>query len=227
MINKMIKMKKSSLINNPLKKFRQTLTIKRNPINLKNSLENYNKFEISSDNNSNFNIKTSAQSKLISDSYSNHVIQTQQNQNNKKSFFSDENRKFQEEQNQMSKTHYLNKSAKNKKIFQIDKIYNLKQNKFFFKNNNIKNEIVQCETDNNKKYYDFRNIIQKDKKIDRMAKQLILKLNEDEYYDRNKTFKNLFGNNITLRNGFFNGVNLVVNNQDDDKMEIQSIYIIK
>ena len=115
MINKMIKMKKTSLINNPLKKFRQILTIKRNPINLKNSLENYNKFEISTDNNSNFNIKTSAQSKLISDSYSNHVIQTQQNQNNKKSFFSDENRKFQEEQNQMSKTHYLNKNAKNKK----------------------------------------------------------------------------------------------------------------
>ena len=224
MINKMIKMKKTSLINNPLKKFRQTLTIKRNPINLKNSLENYNKFEISTDNNSNFNIKASAQSKLISDSYSNHVIQTQQNQNNKKSFFSDENRKFQEEQNQMSKTQYLNKSAKNKKIFQIDKIYNLKQNKFFFKNDNIKNEKVQCETDNNKKYYDFRNIMKKDKKIDRMAKQLILKLNEDEYYDRNKTFKNLFGNNITLRNGFFNGVNLVVNNQDDDKMEIQSLY---
>ena len=49
MIKKMIKMKKTSLINNPLKKFRQTLTIKRNPINLKNSLENYNKFEISAD----------------------------------------------------------------------------------------------------------------------------------------------------------------------------------
>ena len=214
-------MKKSKLMNNTMKKFRQTLAIKRNPINLKNSLKNYKKIEISSDNNSIFNIKTSVRSRLISDLSSNYPIQTQQNQRNKKSIFSEE----KEEHNTITNSHYLNKSAKNKNRFQFDKIYNLKLNKFFFKKkSNIKNEIVQCETDNKKNPYDFINIIKKGKKIDKLAKQLILKLNDDEYYDTNKTYKNLFGNNITFRNGFFNGLNLVMNDQDDDKMEIHSLY---
>ena len=65
-------------------------------------------------------------------------------------------------------------------------------------------------------------LLRKDKIIDKMAKKLVLKLNEDEYYDREKTFRSFHGNNITLKNGFFNGVNLVLNEKDNKKGEEQS-----
>ena len=59
-----------------------------------------------------------------------------------------------------------------------------------------------------------------------MAKKLILKLNENEYYNKDKIFKFFYGNNITLKNGFFNGENLVVNNDDKQENEkIESKYL--
>ena len=216
MFNKTSLIKKPRLINNSKGKFRQTLKIKRDSINKKNSFDNYNKNDYSSEN-SNMNIKTTTQSKLVSETSSYLPIQTHPNYKVKKNpnFFQEE----KEDKNKTIKTHYSNQSAKNHKKFGFNTMYDLKNNNKFYFGKKIKNEIIQCQPDNNLFMNEFRNLLIKDKKIDRMAKKLILKLNEDEYYDSNKTFKNLFGNNITLKNGFFNGVNLVMNKQDEEKEE--------
>ena len=225
MYNNGVIVKKTRLINKSSKKFRKTLTIKRNnPVNLKNSNENYNKNDYSSENYSNMNIKTAAQSKFISDTSSIHPIKTNPEYKIKKSFFSEEKEKEKEDKNQAIKSHHhsLDQSIKNRTQLDLYKIKNLKRDKIFFEKNNIKNEIIQCESSNFNNENDFRNIFEKDKKIDRMAKKLILKLNEEEYYDRDKSFRSLFGNNITLKNGFFNGTNLVLNKLDDKKIENKS-----
>ena len=209
MFNKTTIINKTRLINHSENKFRKTLPIKLdNLVNLKNSVENNNKTEYTSENNSNINIKSTAQSNLVSDTSTIPPIQKKQNINKTKTINSIES---------------LKQSDKNKKELKFYKINNLKQNKFFFRKNNNKNEMIQVESDNYKNTNDFRNIFQEDQKIDKMAKKLVLKLNEDEYYDREKSFKSFFGNNITIKNGFFNGTNLVLNNQDDEKMENQSI----
>ena len=190
--------RKIHLFNNSSKKFRKTLTIKRKNIILKNSFENSNKNDYSSENTSNINLKTAAQSKIVSQSYSIRRAQTQYNQKIKKSFFAEEKEKE-------------------------NKILNLKK---FIKNKN-KNEITQCETDNTLNLNESKNIMKNDKEIDRLAKKLILKLNEEEYYDKNKMFKYFFGNNISFKNGFFNGINLVTNYINDEKKDSQNNKIFK
>ena len=126
-----------------------------------------------------------------------------------------------------------------------------------------KNEFIQCESininnDNNRNNNNYNynysyntlknnmlNMRRKDKKIDKLAKKLVLKLNSEDK-KKNKT-KCCCGNLITLNNGFFNGVNLVMsysplkqkkeynkmtindntdnNNQDNNKLEQQeAIY---
>ena len=121
--------KKIQLIKNPPKKFRKTLLIERKNINIKNSFENSNKNDYSSENNSNINLKTAAQSNIISESPSIiRRVHTQHNQKIKKSFFAEEKE---------------------------NKILNLKKTS----KNNIKNEIIQCEPNNNlylykSKYYE-------------------------------------------------------------------------
>ena len=188
--------RKIHLFNNSSKKFRKTLTIKRKNIILKNSFENSNKNDYSSENTSNINLKTAAQSKIVSESSSIRRAQTQYNQKIKKSFFAEEKE---------------------------NKILNLKK---FIKNKN-KNEITQCETDNTLNLNESKNIMKNDKEIDRLAKKLILKLNEEEYYDKNKMFKYFFGNNISFKNGFFNGINLVTNYINDEKKDSQNNKIFK
>ena len=190
--------RKIHLFNNSSKKFRKTLTLKRKNIILKNSFENSNKNDYSSENTSNINLKTAAQSKIISESSSIRRAQTQYNQKIKKSFFAEEKEKE-------------------------NKILNLKK---FIKNKN-KNEITQCETDNTLNLNESKNIMKNDKEIDRLAKKLILKLNEEEYYDKNKMFKYFFGNNISFKNGFFNGINLVTNYINDKKKDSQNNKIFK
>ena len=190
--------RKIHLFNNSSKKFRKTLTIKRKNIILKNSFENSNKNDYSSENTSNINLKTAAQSKIVSESSSIRRAQTQYNQKIKKSFFAEEKEKE-------------------------NKILNLKK---FIKNKN-KNEITQCETDNTLNLNESKNIMKNDKEIDRLAKKLILKLNEEEYYDKNKMFKYFFGNNISFKNGFFNGINLVINYINDEKKDSQNNKIFK
>jgi len=190
--------RKIHLFNNSSKKFRKTLTIKRKNIILKNSFENSNKNDYSSENTSNINLKTAAQSKIVSESSSIRRAQTQYNQKIKKSFFAEEKEKE-------------------------NKILNLKK---FIKNKN-KNEITQCETDNTLNLNESKNIMKNDKEIDRLAKKLILKLNEEEYYDKNKMFKYFFGNNISFKNGFFNGINLVTNYINDEKKDSQNNKIFK
>ena len=188
--------KKIQLIKNPPKKFRKTLLIERKNINIKNSFENSNKNDYSSENNSNINLKTAAQSNIISESPS--IIrraQTQNIQKIKKSFFAEE--------------------KENKKL-------NLKKSS----KNNIKNEIIQCEPNNNFYLYKSKNIMKNNKELERMAKKLILKLNEEEYYDGDKTFKYLSGNTISFKNGFFNGINLVTNIENDKKKEFENNYNI-
>lgn len=80
--------------------------------------------------------------------------------------------------------------------------------------NKIKNKFIQCDTintfndDNYKSLNKLLNIKKNDKKIEKLAKNLKLSLNEDE--KRHKTRCGC-GNLITLKNGFFNGVNLVMN----------------
>ena len=188
--------RKIHLFNNSSKKFRKTLTIKRKNIILKNSFENSNKNDYSSENTSNINLKTAAQSKIVSESSSIRRAQTQYNQKIKKSFFAEEKE---------------------------NKILNLKK---FIKNKN-KNEITQYETDNTLNLNESKNIMKNDKEIDRLAKKLILKLNEEEYYDKNKMFKYFFGNNISFKNGFFNGINLVTNYINDEKKDSQNNKIFK
>lgn len=190
--------RKIHLFNNSSKKFRKTLTIKRKNIILKNSFENSNKNDYSSENTSNINLKTAAQSKIVSESSSIRRAQTQYNQKIKKSFFAEEKEKE-------------------------NKILNLKK---FIKNKN-KNEITQCETDNTLNLNESKNIMKNDKEIDKLAKKLILKLNEEEYYDKNKMFKYFFGNNISFKNGFFNGINLVTNYINDEKKDSQNNKIFK
>ena len=190
--------RKIHLFNNSSKKFRKTLTIKRKNIILKNSFENSNKNDYSSENTSNINLKTAAQSKIVSESSSIRRAQTQYNQKIKKSFFAEEKEKE-------------------------NKILNLKK---FIKNKN-KNEITQCETDNTLNLNESKNIMKNDKEIDRLAKKLILKLNEEEYYDKNKMFKYFFGNNISFKNGFFNGINLVTNYINDEQKDSQNNKIFK
>ena len=117
-----------------------------------------------------------------------------------------------------------------------------------------KNEFIQCDSinnnnDNNNNYsYNtlknkMLNMRRKDKKIDKLAKKLVLKLNSED--KKNNKTKCCCGNLITLKNGFFNGVNLVMsyspvkqknesnkmttsnntdnNNQDNNKLEPQEI----
>ena len=188
--------KKICLVNNSSNKFPKKFTIERKNIKIKNSFENSNKNDCSSENNSNINLKTAAQSKIVSESSSIRRVQTQVNQKIKKSIFSEE---------------------------KGNKILNLKKN---FKNN-IKNEIIQCESNNNLYLSETKNISKNNKEIDRLAKKLILKLNEEEYYDKDKTFKNYFGNNISFKNGFFNGINLITNFENDKKKESENIFKAK
>ena len=206
----------------PNNKFRQTLTIKIKPMNLRNSLDNNNKHEYSLESNSNMNIKTTAQSKLGSESSSIQPIQTLPNYKIKKLFFLEEKEKNKNNINKMNKSHYINQSATNGNKFGLNGIFNLKKSNFLFKKNSIRNEITQCEPDNVMHISGLDDLLRKDKIIDKMAKKLVLKLNEDEYYDREKTFRSFHGNNITLKNGFFNGVNLVLNEKDNKKGEEQS-----
>ena len=187
--------RKIHLFNNSSKKFRKTLTIKRKNIILKNSFENSNKNDYSSENTSNINLKTAAQSKIASESSSIRRAKTQYNKKIKKSFFAEEKE---------------------------NKILNLKK---FIKNKN-KNEITQCETDNTLNLNESKNIMKNDKEIDRLAKKLILKLNEEEYYDKDRTFKYFFGNNISFKNGFFNGINLVTNYNDEKKDSQNTLIFI-
>ena len=81
------------------------------------------------------------------------------------------------------------------------------------KNNN---EFIQCKSFNNNNNYSYNtlkdkmlNMRKKDKEIDKLAKKLAIKLNSEDKKRYNQT-KCGCGNLITLRNGFFNGVNLVM-----------------
>ena len=83
------------------------------------------------------------------------------------------------------------------------------------KENNLlknKNEFIQCDTvyvQNSRSYKNkIFNMAKKDKKIDKLARKLALKLNLDK--KQTQKIKCGCGNLITLKNGFFNGVNLVM-----------------
>ena len=91
--------------------------------------------------------------------------------------------------------------------------------------NKIKNKFIQCNTintftdDNCKSLNKLLNIKKNDIEIEKLAKHLKLSLNLDE--KRQKTRCGC-GNLITLKNGFFNGVNLVMNYSPiKDKFEIE------
>ena len=126
-------------------------------------------------------------------------------------------------------------------------------NKSINKKKTNKNEFIQCDSiynndnNNNYSYNTLKNKMldmrKKDKKIDKLAKKLVLKLNSED--KKNNKTKCCCGNLITLNNGFFNGVNLVMsyspvkqknecnkmstsnntdnNNQDNNKLEQQEV----
>ena len=178
--------KKIHLINYSSNKFRKTFTINRKDIKIKNSLDYSNKNDNSLENNSNINLKTAAQSKIVSEPSSIKRVQTQYKE-------------------------------KEKKILNLKKIFK----------SNIKNEITQCEKNNNLYLSESKNIMMNNKEIDRLAKKLILKLNEEEYYDKDKTFKYYFGNNIPFKNRFFNRINFVTNNENDKEKKSENNYTFK
>ena len=230
MFNKTSIAKKTRLIYKSSKKFRKTLIINRK-IKLKNSLENSSKNDYSLENNSNIYIKTSAQSKLGSESNSICPIQTSRNYKRKKSFVFDE-KDMDINKNKKIDSSYFHQSEKKSNRLSFNKILNLKRNSFFFgKNNrnkdeeninNMKNEIIQVNVHNQKYAKDYLNIMEKDKLINKLAKKLKLKLNEDEYYKRNKTLSDLGANNIIFKNGFFNGTNIVMNIEGNEKKDNKS-----
>ena len=127
---------------------------------------------------------------------------------------------------------YFHQSEKKSNKLSFNKILNLKRNSFFFgKNNrnkdeeninNMKNEIIQVNVSNQKYAKDYLNLMEKDKLINKLAKKLKLKLNEDEYYKRNKTLSDLGANNIIFKNGFFNGTNIVMNIEGNEKKDNKS-----
>ena len=128
------------------------------------------------------------------------------------------------------------KKVTNKNEFiQCDSINNYDNNN----NNNYNNNNYSYNTLKNK----MLNMRKKDKKIDKLAKKLVLKFNSED--KKNNKTKCCCGNLITLNNGFFNGVNLVMsyspakqknecnkmtttnntdnNKQDNNKLEQQEI----
>ena len=82
--------KKIHLINYSSNKFRKTFTINRKDIKIKYSFDYSNKNDKSLENNSNINLKTAAQSKIVSEPSSIKRVQTQHNHKTKKSLFSEE-----------------------------------------------------------------------------------------------------------------------------------------
>ena len=117
-----------------------------------------------------------------------------------------------EENKMKSKGYYLTGQLpyRDKYIVEIKDNINLNLSK---KNENqaikSKNEFIQCETLNNVLRNKLLNMRKKDLKIDKLAKKLAIKLNlEDKKH--NKETKCGCGNLITFKNGFFNGVNLVM-----------------
>ena len=227
MFNKKSIAKKTRLIYKSSKKFRKALIINRR-IKLKNNLENSSKNDYSLENSSNIYIKTTAQSKVGSESNSICPIQTSRNYKRKKSFVFDE-KDMDINKNKKIDSSYFHQSEKKSNRLSFNKILNLKRNSFFFgKNNrkkdeeninNMKNEIIQVNVHNQKYAKDYLNIMEKDKLINKLAKKLKLKLNEDEYYKRNKTLSDLGANNIIFKNGFFNGTNIVMNIEGNEKKD--------
>ena len=227
MFNKKSIAKKTRLIYKSSKKFRKALIINRR-IKLKNNLENSSKNDYSLENSSNIYIKTTAQSKVGSESNSICPIQTSRNYKRKKSFVFDE-KDMDINKNKKIDSSYFHQSEKKSNRLSFNKILNLKRNSFFFgKNNrnkdeeninNMKNEIIQVNVHNQKYAKDYLNIMEKDKLINKLAKKLKLKLNEDEYYKRNKTLNDLGANNIIFKNGFFNGTNIVMNIEGNEKKD--------
>ena len=85
------------------------------------------------------------------------------------------------------------------------------------KNQNIKNqkinknEFIQCDSVNNSCFKTkILNMKTADKRIDNLAKKLAIKLNLEDKNDSNESKCGCGNNLITLKNGFFNGVNLVM-----------------
>ena len=80
--------------------------------------------------------------------------------------------------------------------------------------NKIKNKFIQCNTintitdDNYKSLNKLLNIKKKEKEIEKLAKNLKLTLNSEEKKQKTRCG---CGNLIAFKNGFFNGVNLVMN----------------
>ena len=235
MFNRTSIAKKTRLIYKSSKKFRKALIINRR-IKLKNNLENSSKNDYSLENSSNIYIKTTAQSKVGSESNSICPIQTSRNYKRKKSFVFDE-KDMDINKNKKIDSSYFHQSEKKSNRLSFNKILNLKRNTFFFgKNNrnkdeeninNMKNEIIQVNVHNQKYAKDYLNILEKDKLINKLAKKLKLKLNEDEYYKRNKTLSDLGANNIIFKNGFFNGTNIVMNIEGNEKKDNKSTNITK
>ena len=100
------------------------------------------------------------------------------------------------------------------------------ENKKTINSNKNKNEFIQCDSINNKIYQNkMLNMRKKDKKIEKLARKLIIKLNLDDKKNSNKQPKCGCGNLITLKNGFFNGVNLVMSYSPPKKQKKPNLEI--
>ena len=232
MFNKteILKKKQRKLIYNLSLGHHNTYNTKKSLRNLKGSFGN----NINSLNISNINAKTASYSKIPSESSlikkevkthshiktalsedkdKDKITKLKQNSNNKNRSRSHLNT---EENDINNKAYYLSGEVpfRDKYIVEI-KDYNLNSNVSTKKekNNKIinnKNEYIQCNsTDNSNLKRKILNIKKKDRKIDKLAKNLSIKLNLEE--KKNNHPKCGCGNLITLNNGFFNGTNLVMN----------------
>ena len=137
-------------------------------------------------------LKQNSNNKIRSRSH----LNTEENDINNKAYYLSGEVPFRDKYIVEIKDYNLNSNVSNKKE---------KSNKVI----NNKNEYIQCNSTDNNLKRKILNMRKKDRKIDKLAKNLSIKLNLEEKKNNNHP-KCGCGNLITLNNGFFNGTNLVM-----------------
>lgn len=226
--------------NSNLTKLYKNLYMKKSKTNLKISVVNNNtssnlsnKYLKTSTNLSYKHLKTSSNSKIITpDNSSIFKSRTQLNQISKKSLFENISNKNGHYSAKFLKHFDLRSNKKSDKKFFIRRPSNdlspkgyyltgelpfrnkyiLEMDKSYLNISNNKNDIIKCNKGSNTSYNSYFSISkmkEQDKKIEKLAKKLKIALNSEDK-KRHET-KCDCGNLVTFNNGFFNGINIVMN----------------
>jgi hypothetical protein len=224
--------------NSNLTKLYKNLYMKKSKTNLKirvintNTLSNLsNKYLKTSSNLSRKYLITSSNSKITADNSSIFKSRTQLNQISKKSLFDNVSNKIGHSSAKFLKHFGLRSNNKSDRKFIIRRPsknlstkgyyltgelpfrnkYILEMDKSHLNISNKRKDMIQCNKRSNTSYNSFCNVSkikQQEKKIEKLAKKLKIILNS-ENKKRHET-KCDCGNLITFNNGFFNGINIVM-----------------